>query len=128
MTGEITSTTVFVRGLRLEAFIGVHEHEKQHRQALIIDVEIDVAAEGWRALAQTLDYERIASHARGVAAAGHIGLVESFAERLAAACMAEPRALRVRVRVDKPEALAPDAAGAGVEIVMKMIPAPAIRP
>lgn len=128
MTSEITSTTVFVTGLRLEAFIGVHEHEKQQRQPLIVHVEIDVAAAGWRALSQTLDYERIMGHARALTDAGHIGLVESFAERLAVACLAEPRALRVRVRVEKPQALAPHAAGAGVEIIMRKAAADAIRP
>jgi dihydroneopterin aldolase len=35
---------------------------------------------------------------------------------LAEACFTEPRVLRARVRVEKPLALAPDAAAAGVEI------------
>ncbi|MBA3810461.1 MAG: dihydroneopterin aldolase [Caulobacteraceae bacterium] len=113
---RILVTKVFVRGLTVEARIGVHAHEKGRRQPLIVDVELDVAAGGWRALADTVDYERIARRARAIAAAGHIGLVESFAERLAQACFEEPRVLRARVRVEKPLALAPDAAAAGVEI------------
>jgi dihydroneopterin aldolase len=58
----------------------------------------------------------VVAHAKAIAAAGHIGLVESFAQRLAEACFEEPRVLRARVRVEKPHALAPDAAAAGVEI------------
>jgi dihydroneopterin aldolase len=114
---KILTTTVFVRGLAVEAWIGVYDHERDRRQPLIVDVELEVAAGGWRALADTVNYETIANHARAIAAAGHIGLVESFAERLARACVAEPRVMRARVRVEKPQALAPDAAAAGVEII-----------
>jgi dihydroneopterin aldolase len=115
-TYKIIVTKVFVRGLRLEAEIGVHSHEKGRRQPLIVDVELDVAAGGWRALGDTVNYERIADAARAIAGHGHIGLVESFAQRLAEACFHEPRVLRARVRVEKPLALAPDADAAGVEI------------
>jgi dihydroneopterin aldolase len=114
---KILTTKVFVRGLAVEAWIGVYDHERDRRQPLIVDVELEVAAAGWRALADTVNYETIANHARAIAAAGHIGLVESFAERLARACVAEPRVMRARVRVEKPQALAPDAAAAGVEII-----------
>jgi len=114
---KILVTKVFVRGLAIEAEIGVYAHERGKRQPLIVDVELDVAAAGWRALADTVNYESIAASARAIAAAGHIGLVESFAQRLAEACFAEPRVLRARVRVEKPLALAPHAAAAGVEIV-----------
>ncbi|MEO8927526.1 MAG: dihydroneopterin aldolase [Caulobacteraceae bacterium] len=114
---KILVTKVFVRGLAIEAEIGVYPHEQGRRQPLIVDVELDVAAAGWRALADTVNYESIAAAARAIAAAGHIGLVESFAQRLAEACFAEPRVLRARVRVEKPLALAPHAAAAGVEIV-----------
>lgn len=115
-SAKILVTKVFVRGLTVEAEIGVYAHEQGRRQPLIVDVELDVAAAGWRALADTVNYETIVGHARAVAAAGHIGLVESFAQRLAEACFEEPRVLRARVRVEKPLALAPDAAAAGVEI------------
>src|SRR6185369_812446 len=95
---KILITKVFVRGLQVDAEIGVYEHELHRRQPLLVDVELDVAAGGWRHLADTVNYEHVAEAARRVAASGHIGLVESFAERLAQACFAEPRVLRARVR------------------------------
>ena len=79
---------------------------------------MDVAPGGWRTIGETVNYEHIRRHARAIAEAGHILLVETFAWRLAQACLAEPRALKVRVRVEKPLALAPDAEAAGVEIVV----------
>jgi len=114
--GPSLATKVFVRGLEIDAEIGVYAHEKGRRQPLILDVELDIAATGWRSLSQTVNYETIVEHARAIAASGHISVVESFAERLARACLENPRVLKVRVRIEKPLALAPHAAAAGVEI------------
>ena len=116
-TPRIVVTKVFVRGLRIDAEIGVYDHEQGRKQPLLVDVELDVTAGGWRALDDTVNYETIAAAARSIAASGHIGLVESFAQRLAERCLAHPRVTRARVRVEKPLALAPDAAAAGVEII-----------
>jgi dihydroneopterin aldolase len=110
-------TRVFVRALRVEAEIGLHAHEQGRRQPLIVDVELDLAGEPWRSIHATVDYERILAHARAVADEGHVLLVETFAWRLAHACLQEPGVTRARVRVEKPLALAPDAEGAGAEVV-----------
>ena len=111
-------TKVFVTGLKVQAEIGVHRHEIGKVQPLIVDVELDVPTAGAERLADTLNYETLLQAARDVAASGHIGLVETFAERLARACFADLRVTRARVRVEKPLALAPHAAGAGVEVTL----------
>ena len=111
-------TKVFVTGLKVQAEIGVYKHEIGRVQPLVVDVELDVPTAGAERLADTLNYETILQAARAIAANGHISLVESFAEALARACLADPRVTRARVRVEKPLALAPDATGAGVEIVL----------
>jgi dihydroneopterin aldolase len=113
---RIVITKVFVRGLTVDAHIGVHRHEKGRTQTLVIDVELDVAVTDWSALSETVNYEVIAAKARRVAAEGHRGLVETFAHHLAEACFEEPKVTRARIRVEKPAALAPEAAAAGVEI------------
>jgi dihydroneopterin aldolase len=112
------SASVFVRALKVEAEIGVHAHERGRRQALLIDVEVFLAHSGSPVLADTIDYETIVGHAHAIADTGHIGLIETFAWRLAGACLAEPKARRVRVRVEKPLALAPAAEAGGVEITL----------
>lgn len=113
---RIIVTKVFVRALKVEAWIGVYDHEHGARQPLVIDVELDVAASHCERLGDTVNYETIGQSARAIADAGHIDLVETFAERLAQACFADARVNRARVRVEKPLALAPHAAAAGVEI------------
>lgn len=111
-------TKVFVTGLKVQAEIGVHRHEIGRVQPLVIDVELDVPTAGAGRLSETLNYETILDAARRIAAAGHIELVETFAERMADACLADPRVTRARVRVEKPLALAPDAVAAGVELTV----------
>jgi dihydroneopterin aldolase len=116
--GRVVMTKVFVTGLKVEAEIGVYAHEKGRAQPLVVDVELDVPTAGAQKIADTVNYETIGEHARAIATEGHIQLVEAFAERLARACLSDPRVTRARVRVEKPLALAPHAAAAGVEITV----------
>lgn len=111
-------TKIFVTGLKVEAEIGVYAHEKGRAQPLVVDVELDVPTAGASRLADTVNYETIGQFARAIVAEGHIQLVEDFAERLARACLTDGRVMRARVRVEKPLALAPHAAAAGVEITV----------
>ena len=55
--------------------------------------------------------------ALALAARGHTELVETYVQDLAAAVLRNTPALRVRVRVEKPQAL-DGADGAGVELVL----------
>ena len=97
--------TVFVRGLEVAAGIGVHDHELGRLQRLVIDVSLELAPAAIERLADTVNYETVAEAARAIATEGHVGLVETFAERLAAALLADGRVLRCTVRIEKPGAL-----------------------
>lgn len=118
-SGVIRSQKVIVQGLRLEARIGVHTHEKRQTQPLLVDVEVDLAPEPVSGLDDTFNYELVVEAARRILADGHIDLVETFASGLAEACIRQPAARRVRVRAMKPQALAPDAESAGVEVMLE---------
>ena len=108
---------VFVRKLELQAEIGVYPQERGRTQPLVVDIELDLAPEPIAGIADTVNYETLAAHARRIAADGHVELVETFATRLAEACLASARVLHVRVRIDKPLAIA-GAEAAGVEVAM----------
>ena len=116
---ELTSSKVFVTGVKVQAEIGVYRHEIGRVQPLIVDVELDVPTTASDRLSETVNYETILAAAKELAASGHVDLVETFAHRLADRCLADPRVTRARVRIEKPLALAPDAVGAGVEIVLE---------
>ncbi len=113
----MTSAKVIVRGLTVEAEIGVYDHEHGRRQPLVIEVELELIPGPFEHIADTINYETVAARARELAAAGHLKLVESFAEALARILMRDPGVLAARVRVDKPEALAPAVAGVEIRLV-----------
>lgn len=120
---RLEAARIFVRALSVEAHIGVYDHEHGRSQPLVIDVELDAYLAEPEGLSQTVNYETVATAAKALAAAGHVLLVETFAWRLARQLLDDPRISRVRVRVEKPQALAPDAQAAGVEVVLVRDPA-----
>ena len=115
----LSISKVFVTGVQVQAQIGVYRHEIGRVQPLIVDVELDVPTNSSDRLVETVNYETILKAAQDLAGQGHVDLVETFAERLARRCLADPRVTRARVRIEKPLALAPHAVGAGVEIVLE---------
>jgi dihydroneopterin aldolase len=115
---RLVGAKVFVRGLEIDAEIGVHPHEHGRSQPLVVDVELDITAVHRERIADTINYESIAQRARDTAAQGHFQLVEAFAESLGWLLLEDERVSRVRVRVEKPLALAPHAAAAGAELVL----------
>lgn len=115
---RVAVSKVFVRGLKLDVEIGAYAHEFGRTQPLVIDVELEAPVAGAVQLGDVVNYEKVVKAAKEIAAEGHIDLVETFAERLARACLADPRVSSARVRVEKPHALAPDADAAGVELTL----------
>ena len=110
---------VFIHGLALDAHIGVYDHELGRSQPVIIDIEMAVM-EPSNPVSDSLEdvvcYNRLTRSVQEILDEGHINLVETLAERIAAMCLSHPMGLSVRVRVNKPEAIE-TAIGAGVEIV-----------
>ena len=116
---------VFIRDMVLPARIGVYPHERTEAQR--VRVNVDLAVEEDRTpipdrpltvteeLARVVDYESIAKRVRAIVGERHVRLVETLAESLAQACLADPRVRSARIRVEKLDVF-PDAAAAGVEI------------
>lgn len=108
---------VFVRDLRLEAAIGVwrHEHGRLQPIRLNIDLGVQEPPDGRDELAEVVCYQQVVDMAKALVASRHVKLVETLAEMIAEGCLADPRVLTVRVRVEKLDAV-PEAASVGVEI------------
>jgi 7,8-dihydroneopterin aldolase/epimerase/oxygenase len=95
---------VRVRNLLLPCSIGIHDHERRRTQRVRINVELDVTDPGpfsSEDFSQVLNYETIVSGVREIVGGGHIELVETLAERIAAMCLADPRSVSVTVGVEK---------------------------
>jgi dihydroneopterin aldolase len=112
---------VFVRGLTVQARLGVHAHEEATPQRVVIGVDLAVRdphapnAEGPDDLSRVVDYGAVAATARDIAAAGHVRLAETLAERIALALLDDARVVSARVTVEKPDVLS-DVTSVGVVV------------
>ena len=107
---------VFIRDLLLDAQIGVHAHEKGAAQPIRVNVDLTVseAAHGDQ-LANVVCYEDVVNQIKAIVVERHLNLVETLAERIAAACLADPRVKVARIRIEKLNAIR-EAVSVGVEI------------
>jgi len=110
---------IFVRQLRLQAWIGLYRHEKIAPQTIEIDLEIalpaDCAAFKTGRVADTIDYGVVVEHIRAILAKERFGLVESLAERIAESVLREFKTPRVKLSIAKLGVLR-DARQVGVSI------------
>jgi dihydroneopterin aldolase len=111
---------LFVTGLELMASIGVYPEERVAPQRVRVSINLLVREEGDPGddIDQVVSYETLVLGTRALVAEGHVNLVETLAERVAALALADPRAVEVRVRVEKPD-IFPDATSVGVEILRR---------
>lgn len=96
--------TIFVRELKLEAWIGLYRHEKIAPQTIEIDLEIALPGDAVFAsgrVQDTIDYGVAVERIRALLAAERFGLVESLAERIARLLIDELGAPRVKVSIAK---------------------------
>jgi len=109
---------VFIRDLVLAGSIGVHRHEKESLQRVRINLDLAVDESG-----QSIDddinnvicYEQLAESVGDIVGRGHVNLVETLAENIAAMCLEDLRVRSARVRVEKLDVLE-GAESVGVEI------------
>lgn len=110
---HVLLTEISVRNIELQAKIGVLEGEVGQRQKLIVNVVLSVDLPVDDLLFDAVDYRVIVSAAERLADCS-TGLIETFAERLARACLKYERVELADVRIEKPAALTNGVAGARV--------------
>jgi len=119
---------IFVRGLCIEARIGINPEERETPQPVVIDVRLRakrgkppsevafVPAHGNDdASRSVVCYDALSGALKEVARERHWPLAEDLAERLARVCLTDERVQEARVAVAKPSAIA-DADSAGVAV------------
>jgi dihydroneopterin aldolase len=119
----VTGTTldvIRISNVCVDCIVGILPHERTKTQPLVVEVDLwldlQYAAMSER-IEDTVDYSRVRDDVARILVEGQFQLIETAAERIAAhalATAAGPTVARVRVRVAKPEAIAP--ALAAVEI------------
>ena len=94
-------------GLRTKGFHGVFEFERQQGQEFVVDLVLHVDTAPAAAsddLADAVDYGVVAQRVHDVVAGDPVALIETLAERIAAAVLDQTRVGAVDVAVHKPQA------------------------
>ena len=108
-------TELMVRDLPVMADIGIHPHEINRRQPLIVSVTLAIDTVASDAIEATIDYRRIAQLAQDLAEQ-RIALIETFGYRLASLCLDFPEVRQALVTIDKPEALSAGMASVAIRL------------
>lgn len=109
---------LFVRDMELLAVVGIYDHEKTVPQRIRVSLDLHVldrVGPKRDEIADVVSYEEAVEIVRGIVGAGHVNLLETLAERIAAALLADVRIRAVTVRIEKLDAFA-EAASVGIEI------------
>jgi dihydroneopterin aldolase len=116
---------ITLTGLRVRGHHGVFEHERRDGQEFVVDavLEVDTAAAAKSDdLPDTIDYGALAQALAAIVAGEPVNLLETLADRLVAACLADPRVLAAEVTIHKPQAPIP-LAFADVSVTVRRGPA-----
>ena len=102
MLGTITLT-----GLRAYGHHGVYDFERAKSQEFVVDVSLDVdldIAAKTDDVTDTVHYGQLADRLVEIVTGEPVNLIETLADRLATACLADQRVRTVTVTVHKPQA------------------------
>ncbi|MGI9409147.1 MAG: dihydroneopterin aldolase [Hyphomicrobiaceae bacterium] len=98
---------IIIQGLHVNTFIGVHDHEKNKRQGVRFDIEIETVSDYAETVRETGRYvsygDAVAYINHRAASDEHVELVETWAEDVAAHVLANDLVSAVRVSVKKTE-------------------------
>ncbi len=110
---------LFLRGLTVQAHIGIHDFELKTSQRLIIDVDLYVSFAGTSPkddrIDEVVDYDFIRAVVHGRVAQGHINLQETLCDDILTHLLEHTGVMAARVSTRKPDVY-PDCEAVGVEV------------
>ena len=111
--------TVYIKGLNAITTIGVYEHERNIKQALKIDLEMDFdnrIAGGSDDVSDALDYDAISKVTLSYVEASEHFLIEAVAENISRILLSKFAIKKLTVTISKPGAVSA-AEDVGIRIV-----------
>lgn len=111
-------TKIVINDLMRDMFIGVYDFEKSKAQPVKINLELMIdSIPNWQddEHQNTVCYAAIVDKIDHLLQAGHINLVETLAEKIAALCLEDNRVKNVKLSIYKTD-IVKNCAGVGVEI------------
>ncbi len=99
---------IFIKGLTLEAIIGIYPHERIKKQPVIIDLDlfVDIKESSRSGLINdTVDYDIVIKRISELVAQSQFELIESLLEHIADAILREFRVYKLCCTLYKPQAI-----------------------
>jgi FolB domain-containing protein len=109
---------IFIKDLLVRGIIGINDWEREKPQDILINITVsaDLSKAGKSDnIADSINYRTIAKKAQAKAETAQRLTVEALAADIANICLEEPGVLKVRVKVEKPNAVR-FARSVGVEV------------
>ncbi len=109
---------IFIEGLSIETIIGVYEHERNIKQAVILDIEMTLPASDAASsddLRHTVDYDAVSKMVTNYVQETQYQLIESLAEQVASLVLDAFATDSLRLKLSKPGAVK-NAASVGIVI------------
>ena len=97
---------LFIRDLRLQVSIGIHDFEQNKPQTVIVNADLFLAApekaHGDR-IANVLNYDIVHGGIVALAKSRHFNLQETLVDAILDLCLAQPGVIEARVSTEKPD-------------------------
>lgn len=95
--------------LHVDCIVGIYQHEREQRQTVLVDIEIDYdfgPAAASDAIADAVNYDDVASSVTALLQTRQFQLIETMVEEAAAMLLARiSEAVAVRLTIQKPAAV-----------------------
>lgn len=109
---------IYIKDLILPALIGIHPHEKNVRQKISINIELttpDDKSSIEDNIENVVSYEHIVKNIKSLINIGHIGLLETLAEKISVICLNDERVIDAKIKIEKLEVFR-ETSSVGIEI------------
>jgi dihydroneopterin aldolase len=112
---------VIITDLVFNTSIGVHDFEKEKKQQIRFNIEIDInpllkAAEN--DLKSIVNYENVINKVKSITHKKHYNLLETLAEDIFTNLFLNKNIMKIKLRIEKPEIIK-NTSSVGVEIIKK---------
>jgi dihydroneopterin aldolase len=109
---------VQIKKLILNAFIGIHEHERLKKQRVSVSLSLEVVdnlSQINENIKNVVSYEQIILNLKKLVSKGHIELLETLGERISVMCFKDAKVLSVWIKLEKLDVFS-DTDSVGIEI------------
>jgi dihydroneopterin aldolase len=100
--------TIFIQKLKVDAIIGVYKHERNTKQAIYIDLELQYDCQQASVsdnLKYALDYHKLCNDIQAFVSGSCFQLIEALADSIADNILKNKLILQLKLTLSKPEAL-----------------------